>query len=304
MSNSLPVNIANLELRNPTMLAAGILGVSGDIMVRVWKSGAGAVVSKSIGLEARFGYSNPSVVHVGCGLLNAVGLSNPGIREFAGEIKKVKEADATIIVSIYGYSPREYLKVAGAAEEYGADAVELNVSCPHAEGTGSEFGKDPKILREVVSEVKGGVKIPVIVKLTPNVSDIIEVSEAAVNAGADAITAINTVRAMAIDVETMRPILGNKYGGLSGPAIKPIAIRCVYEVYEEFDVPLIGCGGILDWRDAGEFILAGASAVQVGSAIVIKGLEIFKSIVEGIKYYLKSRGLSRVEEIVGLSHRR
>jgi len=302
--DTLPVNLAGIKLRNPTMLAAGILGMSGDLMIRVWEAGAGAVVSKSIGLKARLGYPNPSVIQVDCGLLNAIGLSNPGIHEFAGEIKKVKESGAPIIVSVYGYSPEEYLEVAGAAEDYGADAVELNVSCPHVGYTGSEIGQNPSLLKEVVAEVKGGIGIPVFVKLTPNVSDIVKVSEAAVDAGADVITAINTVRAMAIDIETMHPILGNRFGGLSGPAIKPIAMRCVYEVSEKLDVPVIGCGGILDWRDAVEFMLAGASAVQIGSAIMVKDLDVFKSIVEGIKTYLESKGFSRVDEIVGLSHRR
>ncbi|MCD6504254.1 dihydroorotate dehydrogenase [Candidatus Bathyarchaeota archaeon] len=304
MVDRLSVEVAGLKLRNPTILAAGILGVSGDLLVKVWKSGAGAVTTKSLGLEPRIGYPNPTVIQLDYGLLNAVGLANPGIHEFAQEMEKVKSSNATLVVSVYGFSPREYREVAGAAEDYGADAVELNVSCPHVERLGSEVGQNPKLLREVVAEVKSTLKIPVFVKLTPNVSDIVEVARAAVDAGADALTAINTVKAMAIDVETMYPILGNRFGGLSGPAIKPIAVRCVYELFEEFSIPLIGCGGILDWRDAVEFMLAGASAVQVGSGIMVKDLGIFSSIVEGINLYLESKGFSRVDEIVGLSHRR
>ncbi|MCD6529960.1 dihydroorotate dehydrogenase [Candidatus Bathyarchaeota archaeon] len=304
MVDNLSVDVAGLNLRNPTVLAAGVLGVSGDLLVRVWRAGAGAVTTKSLGLEPRVGYPNPTVVQLDYGVLNAVGLANPGIHGFTREIEKVKKSGATLIVSVYGFSPREYREVAEAAEDYGADAVELNVSCPHVERLGSEVGQNPKLLKEVVAEVKHSLRIPVFVKLSPNVSSIVEVAGAAVDAGADALTAINTVRAMAIDVETMYPVLGNRFGGLSGPAIKPVAVRCVYELFEEFDVPLVGCGGILDWRDAVEFMLAGASAVQVGSGIIVNDLNIFRSIVDGIKFYLESKGFGGVHEIVGLSHRR
>jgi len=185
----------------------------------------------------------------------------------------------------------------------GADAVELNVSCPHVKETGSEIGQNPKILTEVVEKVKAVVDKPVFVKLSPNVTSIAETAEAAVKAGADAITAINTVKAMAIDTETAMPILSNKIGGLSGPAIKPIAIRCVYEIYEHVKVPIIGCGGITNWRDAVEFLLAGATAVQIGTAVALKGPNVFKIVAQGIDAYLKKKGFRSVNEIVGLSHR-
>ncbi len=302
--NPLEVEISGLRLLNPTMLASGMLGLTSCMMREVARAGAGAIVTKSVGLKPRDGYKNPTVVQVRCGLINAMGLPNPGIRLFRAEIERLRDLDVPLIVSVYGFSPEEYVQVAWEACRAGADAVELNLSCPHVKGTGSEIGQDPDVVREVVREVKHRIDKPLIVKLSPNVTSISEVSRAAAEAGADALTAINTVKAMAIDIETARPILANRIGGLSGEAIKPIAVRCIYEIYEEVDVPIIGCGGISDWRDAVEFMLAGASAVQVGTAIAYKGLGIFKSITDGIKYYLEEKGYGCVGDIVGLAHQR
>jgi len=306
MTNRLAIEIAGLKLRNPTMLAAGILGLSGASLREVIENGAGAVVTKSIGLKPRQGYPNPTVVQVSCGLLNAMGLPNAGIQNFVEEIQEVKQfrVDVPIIVSIYGFSTEEFAKVAHVTQKAGSDALELNVSCPHVKKTGSEIGQSPSLVAEVVEKVKAVVKKPVILKLTPNIADIAEVAKAGVKAGADAVTAINTVKAMKIDVETAQPVLANKIGGLSGPAIKPVAVRCVYEIYEAVDVPIIGCGGITTWQDAVEFMLAGASAVQIGTAIAWKGLGVFKSVTKGINSYLRRKGFGSVKDIVGLSHRR
>jgi len=301
MSRRLATEIAGLKLANPTMLAAGILGLTGSSLRSVIEAGAGAVVTKSLGLKPREGYPNPTVVQVNCGLLNAMGLPNPGVHHFGEEIKEVKETGVPIIASIYGFSSEEFAKVAEAAVEMEADALELNVSCPHVEETGAEIGSNPALVAEVVRKVKNKVDKPVFVKLTPNVANIGEVAKAAVEAGADAITAINTVRAMAIEIETTRPLLANKIGGLSGPAIKPIAVRCVYEIYREVDVPIIGCGGITNWRDAVEFMLAGASAIQVGTAIAFKGLGVFKGVTRGMDAYVRKKGFGSVKEIVGLA---
>ncbi len=303
MSNRLVTEIAGLKLANPTMLAAGILGMSGSSLKRAAEAGAGAVITKSLGLKPRIGYSNPTLVQVDCGLLNAMGLPNPGVHHFVEEISEAKKGGAPVIISIYGFSSEDFGEAAKVAAEAGADALELNVSCPHVEKTGSEIGQSPQLVAEVVEKVKSIVNKPVFVKLTPNVTDITEIAEAAVKAGADTITAINTVRAMAINVETTRPVLANKVGGLSGPAIKPIAIRCVYEVYRKVNIPVIGCGGVTTWQDAVEFMLAGASAVQIGTAIAFEGLGVFKSIVEGIDSYLENMNFESVKEIVGLSHR-
>jgi len=296
--------LAGLSLSNPTMLASGILGYSAETLKGIVEGGASAVVTKSVGLKPRNGYANPTVVQVACGLINAMGLPNPGIEEFTLDIREAKAVlSVPVIVSVYGFSAEEYAVVAEKAVKAGADAVELNVSCPHVKETGAEIGQNPKVLAEVVGRVKKVVDKPVFVKLSPNVADIAEIAEIAVEAGADAITAINTVKAMAIDIETAKPILGNKRGGLSGPAIKPVAVRCVYDIYERVKVPIIGCGGITSWRDAVEFMLAGASAVQIGTAIALKGPNVFKSIAKGIDAYLKRKGFRSVNEIVGLAHR-
>lgn len=303
---NLEVEIAGLRLRNPTMLASGILGLSPDIMIRVAESGVGALVTKSVGLKPRMGYPNPTVVEVECGLINALGLPNPGIHQFTEEIRNLKGSGRLkipFIVSVYGSSPEEYAEASALAVEAGADAVELNLSCPHVRGLGMDIGRDPHSVYKVVEAVKRRVEKPVFAKLTPNVDNIAKLGVAAAEGGADAITAINTVRAMKIDVETAHPVLTNKIGGLSGPAIRPIAVRCVYELYRAVEIPIVGCGGIRCWRDAVEFILAGATAVQIGTAIALEGLSVFRKVVEGIRSYLERKGYGGIDEIVGLSHR-
>ena len=307
MSSRLTTEIASLRLTNPTMLAAGILGLSAATLKEAVKQGAGAVVTKSIGLEPRSGYTNPAVVQLGdYGLLNAMGLPNPGAKNFATELRELKQdgLNAPVIASVFGFSENEFAKVARILAKAGADAIELNVSCPHVERTGSEIGQNPRLVLQVVKKVKSAIRVPVIVKLTPNTADIIEVAMAAARAGADAVVAINTIRAMSIDIETARPILGNKTGGLSGRVLKPVAVRCIYEIYEAVNVPVIGCGGVASWQDAVELMLAGASAVQIGTAVASEGLGIFKSVCKGIDAYMHRKGFRSLKEVVGLSHRR
>ncbi len=302
--NPLCVDLAGLRLDNPTMLASGILGYTRETMQMIEKNGAGAIVSKSIGAKPRKGYANPTIVQVDGGLVNALGLPNPGIEEFVSEIRRVKQfLTVPFVVSMYGYSPEEYAEVAKTAVDAGADAIELNVSCPHVKKTGSEIGQDPRILRSVVSKVKAIVEVPVFVKLSPNVTSIVEIGKSAEKAGADALTVANTVRAIVIDIETMMPILHNRVGGLSGPTTKPIALRCVYELYQAVKVPLIGCGGVANWQDATEYLLAGATAVQIGTAVATHSPSVFGAISTGIGGYLKRKEFKRVGDIVGLSHR-
>ncbi|HEY5503510.1 MAG TPA: dihydroorotate dehydrogenase, partial [Sedimentisphaerales bacterium] len=248
---------------------------------------------------------NPTLVQAEAGLINAMGLPNPGINVYSQEIKFSKTVlRVPLIVSVFGYSAEEYAEVAKKAVEAGADAVELNVSCPHVKQTGAEIGQSPKLLAEVVQMVKAAISKPLIVKLSPNVSDITVLAHAAVEAGADALTVVNTLKAMAIDTETMQPILSNVKGGLSGPAVKPVALRCVYDIHEAFgDVPIIGCGGVTDWRDAVEFFLAGASAVQIGTAVA-DNVEVFQSVTKGVETYLRKKHFGSVTEIVGLAHRK
>lgn len=302
--NRLSLNLAGLKLDNPMMLASGILGYSSETLESIVEGGAGAVVTKSVGLKPREGYANPTIVQASCGLINAMGLPNPGIDEFAKEISYAKTVlKVPLIVSVYGYSEEEYGIVAKKAVDAGADAVELNVSCPHVKETGSEIGQNSRILSEVVREAKVMVNNPVIVKLSPNVTSIADLAEAAGKAGADALTAINTVKAMVIDTETTMPILSNRVGGLSGPAVKPIAVRCVYEIFERVKIPIIGCGGMANWHDAVEFLLAGASAVQIGTAIAMKGPSVFRTVARGVDAYLRRNGFDNVSQIVGLAHK-
>lgn len=300
----LGVDLAGLKLPNPTMLASGILGYSCETYETIVRGGAGAIVTKSVGLQPREGYANPTVVQSDCGLINAIGLPNPGMDEFAKEINKAKAVlKVPLIASVYGFSAEDYSKVARKAIAAGADGVELNVSCPHVKETGSEIGQIPTILAQVVRKVRTTVEGPVFVKLSPNVTSMSEIAETAERAGADALTLVNTMRAMAIDVETTMPVLANKVGGLSGAAIKPIALRHVYDVYEHVKIPIIGCGGIGNWRDAVEFFLAGASAVQIGTAVATHGPKIFRSVTLGISSYLKRKRFRSVKETVALSHR-
>ncbi|HDI42154.1 MAG TPA: dihydroorotate dehydrogenase [Candidatus Bathyarchaeota archaeon] len=298
----LDVIVGGLRLRNPVMLSAGVLGISHRTLRRVYEAGAGAVVTKSIGAEPRRGFKNPTLVDLGVGVLNAMGLPNPGVKEFVKEVEALKRDGVCVVASVYGFRAEEYAQVAGELCDAGADAVELNYSCPHVSQVGL-IGQNPQLVAEVTETVKHSVSKPVYVKLTPNVTDIASIAKAAEEAGADAITAINTVRAMAIDIEFQRPVLSAVYGGLSGPAIKPIALRAVYEIYEAVEIPVIGVGGITSWRDAVEFFLAGASAIQVGTAVYLKGLSIFRQITQGLKRYLERKGCSTIEEIVGKAHK-
>jgi dihydroorotate dehydrogenase (NAD+) catalytic subunit len=302
-NNLLAVNFTGLKLPNPLALASGILGYSVDSLEEIQNSGAGAVVTKSIGGSPRTGYSNPTIVQANCGLINAIGLPNPGIDAYAGELKYASSIlKVPLIVSVFGFTAEEYAMVAQKAVNAGADAIELNVSCPHVRYTGSEIGQNPKLLADVVCKVKAVVQKPLIVKLSPNVTDIVETAKVAEKAGANALTVVNTVRGISIDVETQTPILSNIRGGLSGPAVKPIALRCVYDVFETVKIPIFGCGGVADWRDAVEFLLAGASAVQIGTAVAMGERSVFQDINRGIVKYLQRKGYGRVSEIVGLSH--
>ncbi len=298
----LKTSVGKLEMRNPTMLASGILGETGELLLRVAGSGAGAVVTKSIGLEPREGHPNPTVVEMEHGLLNAVGLANPGIEVFKEEMDVATKAEVPVIGSIFGKDAGEFAQLAVKMEEYGADAVELNLSCPHAEGLGYEIGSEPKNVEEITKEVKGSVKIPVFPKLTPNVKSIVELADAAAKGGADAVVAINTVRAMAISPEARMPILANKIGGLSGTAIRPIGVRCVYEIWKDVPIPVIGVGGISTGMDALEYLMAGASAVQIGSGVWIGGPEVFSRICAEIEEFMDRNGHRSLNDVLGAVH--
>ena len=300
--NKLSTRVASLELANPTMLASGMMGETGASLVAIAEAGAGAVVTKSVGLEPRKGYENPTLVELEGGYLNAMGLPNPGIDAYREEMLVARGAKVPIIGSVFATTPEDYALLAWKMQDYGAAAVELNLSCPHAKGLGMEIGVDPTAVRRIVREVKQTVKIPVLAKLTPNTHRLAEVGKAVEEAGGDGIVAINTLRAMVISVEAKRPILSNKVGGLSGPAVRSIGVRCVYELYETVEIPIIGVGGVESWRDAVEYMMAGATAVQIGSAIGRKGLSVFQVIVQGLQEYLEREGLENIGDIVGVAH--
>jgi len=297
----LSVNIAGLRFRNPTMLASGILGISLDVFRRLYLAGAGAIVSKSISIGPIEGYRNPTVVSLGSdSYLNAVGLANPGADAFSKEITPNK--DIPIIVSLVGSSDQEFPVMINKFDNLNVLAYEVNLSCPHVARMGMEVGDDPEMVNRIVRTIKRFTRKPVIIKVGVGSADVVEIAQVASDAGADAITAINTIRAMTINADTTMPVLSNIVGGLSGRAIKPVGIRCVYEISKK-DMPVIGCGGVSSWEDAVEFMLAGATAVQIGSAIGNRWIGVFADVTSGIKKYLEKKGMKNAMEIVGLAHK-
>lgn len=298
----LEVEICQIKMKNPTMLAAGVMGSMSASLNWAARSGAGAVVTKSFGLEPNKGYPNPTTVEVEGGIINAIGLSNPGVEVFKEELEKL-EGNVPQIASIYGSTPEEFSQIASSVDDL-VDALELNVSCPHAmEGCGAAIGQDPDLTTMIVKAVKKSVKSPVIVKLTPNVTDIVEIAQAAEIGGADALTLINSLGpGMRIDLETANPILSNRFGGMSGPAIKPVALRCVYQVHQAVELPIMGVGGIMEYQDVVEFLYAGACCVQIGTAVMYHGLDVFREITSGLEKFMTRKGFQNVEEMVGLAH--
>ncbi len=295
------ISVSGIRFSNPLLLASGILDETAESMLRVVKAGAGGVVTKSIGIEERDGYDNPVIYELPnkMGVLNAMGLPNPGIENYGNEIKKVLNAGVPVIGSIFGKDVDEFVYLARRMEEYGVNAIELNLSCPHAKGYGMEIGTYPQMVEEIVSEVKKKIGIPVWAKLTPNTDKLVEIAKCADKA--DAIVLINTVRAMAIDIDAKMPVLKNIIGGLSGPCIKPIGVRAVYEVYRETEKEIVGVGGITYGRDALEYIMAGARAVQIGTAIYYRGIETFKMIAKEIQDWMRKNGYDSIEELVGIA---
>lgn len=300
----LEVELSGLRLRNPTVLASGIMGISLGAAKRVESAGAGAFTTKTITKRPRRGYPNPTFAVLEHGYLNAVGLANPGIEYFCSELREIARGlSIPVILSVGGESGEELVEVAKRGFECGAHAVELNVSCPHVKGMGVELGHSVEEVAEAVRSLRG-FGAPVFVKLSVH-HDYLRLAESVIEAGASGLTAINTVRGMAIDVYARKPVLSNVYGGYSGPAIRPIAVRVVYELFEHFpEVPIIGVGGVDGWRGAVEMILAGATAVGVGSAVASRDLNIFREIAEGLRKYLESEGFGSIKELVGAAHKR
>lgn len=298
----LNVRIASIEMTNPSMLASGILDETGESLLRMIDAGAGAVVTKSIGMSPHDGHKNPCIVELSTGYVNAMGLPNPGMEEFGAELKSIMPSPAPGVASIYAASAGDFALIAARMEESGAAGIELNLSCPHASGFGMEVGTDPATVSQIVSAVKDAVKVPVMAKLTPNTADIVRIGMAVQDAGGDAVVAINTLKAMVISPEFARPVLSNRYGGLSGPAIRPVGVRAVFDLYRSLDIPIVGVGGIETWSDAAEYIMAGATCFQVGSAVGRKGLEVFKEITSGLEGFMDAHGYRDLESMRGVAH--
>ncbi len=304
---SLVTHIKDIKLKNPFILASGILDVTSSLFRRVANSGAGAIVTKTLTLEERKGYDNPVIADAPCGLINSMGLPNPGIEYFIKRYVKevINEIEIPLILSIGPSSVEDIIKMSPIILDSGIRWLEINASCPHVKGHGLTIFSDETLLSEIIRVTKKKLNdLLIFVKISAHTMNLPKIADIIFSSGADGIVAINTLRAIAIDIWSRKPILGGIYGGLSGPAIKPVALRCVYELYNSFpDKIIIGVGGISSWMDAIEFFLAGASAVQIGTAIAFHDLNIFNSLAIGVSKYLEKEGFSSIKEIIGLAHK-
>ena len=297
---NLSVEIGRLRLRNPVMTASGTFGYGEEYAPYVDLSRLGAIVVKGLSLKPRMGNPPPRIVETPCGMLNAVGLQNVGVNAFIREkLPFLNQFDLPVIANIFGESVEEYGKVAEIlSQASGVHGLEVNISCPNVKKGGIAFGANPDMAADVTRRVKASTDLPVIVKLTPNVTDIAEIAESVEAAGADAISLINTITGMSVDVEQRVPHLRNITGGLSGPAIKPVALRMVWQVIQRVSVPVIGLGGIMTARDALEFLIVGARAVQVGTAHFIHPHAAI-DILEGIEDYLEQHQFDDINQLIG-----
>ena len=298
------VNLCGVELKNPVMTASGTFGSGAEYCEFVDLNKLGAVVTKGVANIPWAGNPTPRVAEVYGGMLNAVGLQNPGIDVFCNrDIPFLKNYDTKIIVNVCGKSTSDYLEVVERLADEPVDMLEINISCPNVKEGGIAFGQDPKLVEQITSDIKKIAKQPVIMKLSPNVTDITEMARAAEAGGADCLSLINTLTGMKIDIDRRTFVLANKTGGMSGPAIHPIAVRMVYQVAQAVNLPLIGMGGIASANDAIEMILAGATAVSVGTANFVDPCTTIK-VVEGIEAYMRKYGVKDIKELVGAVHER
>src|SRR4051812_37000396 len=296
----LSVQIGSLTLRNPLIAASGCFGYGVEYADLVDLSSLGGVAVKGLFLNEREGHPAPRIVETPAGVLNAIGLQGIGVRGFVSEkLPELRERRATVVVNVCGTSVDEYAEVSRIlSDAEGVHAIELNISCPNIKEGGIQFGCSLGGTHDVVKAVRKVTSLPVIPKLTPNVTDPASFARAAEEAGADAVSLVNTFLALAIDVETRRPKISNGMGGLSGPAIRPLAVRMTYECHQAVRIPVIGMGGIMDARDALEFMIAGATAVQVGTAAFVDPL-VFGSIIDGVREYTARHGVARAADLVG-----
>ena len=296
---NMSVNIAGVELKNPVTVASGTFGSGMEYGEYVDLNRLGAVTTKGVANIPWPGNPTPRIAETYGGMMNAIGLQNPGLDTFVKrDIPFLKQYDTKIIVNVCGKSEKDYLEVVERLADQPVDLLEINVSCPNVKEGGIAFGQDPKALYDITKAVKAKAKQPIIMKLSPNVTDITEMAKAAVDAGSDALSLINTLTGMKIDIERRDFVLANKTGGMSGPAIKPVAVRMVYQVANAVDVPIIGMGGISTAEDALEFIMAGATAVSVGTANFINPATTLE-VVDGIKTYMERHQINDINELIG-----
>lgn len=296
---SMKVTIAGVELKNPVMTASGTFGSGQEYSEFVDLSGLGAVVTKGVANVPWQGNPTPRICEVTGGMLNAIGLQNPGIEVFLHrDLPFLRQFDTKIIVNVCGHTEDEYLEVVDRLADQPVDLLEINISCPNVKEGGIAFGQDPRAAERITAAVKRRAKQPVIMKLSPNVADISAVAKAAEAGGADALSMINTLTGMKIDIYRRSFVLANKTGGMSGPAVKPIAVRMVYQAAQAVKLPIIGMGGISSAEDAVEFLLAGASAVSVGTENFVNP-HITAEIVDGIRVYMIRYGVKNITELVG-----
>ncbi len=290
-------------LHTPLVLASGVLGNNKAILERVWENGCGLPTMKSIGPAPREGHKNPTVIDLGNGMINAVGLPSPGYLNMEEEWQELSDRAFPVNASIYGGSVDEFVRVAEFVSAQGPDFIELNISCPNSDEHGMLFGVNAQSSHDVVAAVKKVIDVPLIAKLTPAAPDIAGIAKACEDAGADAICAINTAGpGMIIDIESRCPVLAFKTGGLSGPMIKPIAVRCVYDIFRSVSIPIIGLGGISTGKDAIEIIMAGATLVGIGTAVRYRGINVFDKVNKEINDWLTAHDTT-MEEIRGAAHR-
>jgi dihydroorotate dehydrogenase (NAD+) catalytic subunit len=296
----LRTKLGPLALKNPVMTASGTFGYGREYEPLTDLNLLGAVVVKGLSLKPRGGNPPPRTVETPCGMLNSIGLANIGTEAFVEEkLPWLKRLDTAIIVNIYGESFDEYGELAKRLKDvHGVSAIEVNISCPNVDSGGMAFGTDPYASAKVTERVLKNTDKPVIVKLSPNVTDIRLVAKEVEGAGADALSLINTLTGMAIDIESRRPVLANISGGLSGPAIRPIALHMIYQVVKTVEIPVIGVGGIMSYRDALEFLIAGATAIQVGTANFVNPRATIE-IIEGIRRYCIEKGITEIGELIG-----
>ena len=300
MDPDLKVEISGLKLKNPVLTASGTFGYGREFDPLMDLDRLGGIIVKGLSLEPSRGNPPPRIAETPCGMLNAIGLENIGIEAFIAEkLPYLKRLSPAILVNIYGTTIEAYAELASRVDSTpGIDGIEVNISCPNVKAGGVAFGVDPEAARAVVREVRRKTAKPLIVKLSPNVTDIVEIARATADAGADALSLINTITGMAIDVDTRRPKIANITGGLSGPAIRPVAVRMVWQVARAVDLPVIGVGGIMTARDALEFLIAGAKAIQVGTANFVNPRATL-DILEGIELYMEENGIENIGDIIG-----